>query len=169
MVNKFNATLMFPVRYLYPVVLLNYWCFIFHCASSFCCFCCLCFTMDISLTPCFLVAAYGQLHPPPAIPRQIPRAVWWPQQRPSGSMCVATYVLHALVWPQPNTFYCVICGNGLLYKIEGFSHFDSPRLIAVSPAMAAQYHREYWLSPDQRTPLFTAVTWKWNYSDREPC
>jgi hypothetical protein len=61
------------VRYLsYPVVLVNYCCFIFHCASSFCCFCCCpCFSMDISLTPCFLVAAYGQLHPPPATPRQI--------------------------------------------------------------------------------------------------
>jgi hypothetical protein len=27
--------------------------------------------MDISLPPCFLVATYGQLHPPSAIPRQI--------------------------------------------------------------------------------------------------
>jgi hypothetical protein len=55
------------VRYLwYPVVLLNYCSFIFHCSSVFCCFCCcLCLTMDISMTPCFLVAAHGQLHPPP--------------------------------------------------------------------------------------------------------
>jgi hypothetical protein len=65
--NRLSYGAALNVRYLsYPVVLLNYCCFIFHCASAFCCFCCcLCFTMDISLTPCYLVAAYGQLHPPP--------------------------------------------------------------------------------------------------------
>jgi hypothetical protein len=40
---------------------------------------------------------------PPLFSAKFTRYMWWPQQRPSWSMCVATYVLRALVWPQSYT------------------------------------------------------------------
>jgi hypothetical protein len=54
----------FNVRHLTnPLFHLNYCCFIFHCASTFCCFCCcVCFTMDIETLICGTSSAVmGQL------------------------------------------------------------------------------------------------------------